>query len=58
MTQIRRPWTWEQKWHQQTEDAKTEAEKLPYGKEREALERKARIPNQRWLSSSELKAPQ
>jgi hypothetical protein len=29
-------------WQEQSEDAKTEAEKLPYGAEREALERKAR----------------
>jgi hypothetical protein len=55
--------TIEQKWHQQSEDAKTEAEKLPYGKEREALERKARQLETAsqingWLSSSELKAPQ
>jgi len=28
--------TIEQKWHQQSEDAKNEAEKLPQGKEREA----------------------
>jgi hypothetical protein len=28
--------------HQQSEDVKSEAEKLPYGKEREALVRKAR----------------
>ena len=34
--------TIEQKWHQQSEDAKNEAEKLPQGKEREALVRKAR----------------
>jgi hypothetical protein len=33
--------TIEQKWHEQSEDAKTEVEKLPYGKQREALERKA-----------------
>jgi hypothetical protein len=31
-----------QKWHQQPEAATAEAEKLPHGKEREALERKAR----------------
>jgi hypothetical protein len=33
--------TSEQKWHQQLEDAKSAAESLPYGREREALERKA-----------------
>ena len=55
--------TIEQKWHQQSEEAKTEAEKLPYGKQREALERKARQLEtasqiKLWLSSSELKTPQ
>ena len=39
---MRRKITIEQKWHQQSEEAKSEAEKLPYGKEREALVRKAR----------------
>jgi hypothetical protein len=34
--------TIEQKWHQQSEAAKNAAEKLPQGKEREALVRKAR----------------
>ena len=34
--------TIEQKWHQQSEAAKNEAEKLPQGREREALVRKAR----------------
>jgi hypothetical protein len=34
--------TIEQKWHQQSEAAKDEAEKLPHGKERDALVRKAR----------------
>jgi hypothetical protein len=34
--------TIEQKWHQQSEAAKNEAEKLPQGREREALARKAR----------------
>jgi hypothetical protein len=55
--------TIEQKWHQQSEDAKSAAESLPYGREREALERKARQLEtasqiNEWLSSSELKAPQ
>jgi hypothetical protein len=34
--------TLERKWHQLSEAAKKEAEKLPYGAEREALLRKAR----------------
>jgi hypothetical protein len=34
--------TIQQKWHQQSEATKDEAEKLPHGKEREALVRKAR----------------
>jgi hypothetical protein len=54
--------TIEQKWHQQSEDAKNEAQKLPYGKEREALLRKARQLEtasriNQWLSSPELKPP-
>jgi hypothetical protein len=54
--------TIEQKWHQQSEAAKNEAKKLPYGKEREALERWARqleIASQvnQWLSSPELQPP-
>ena len=55
--------TIEQKWHQQSEDAKNEAEKLPQGKEREALVRKARqLKNasqiNQWLSSPALKPPE
>jgi hypothetical protein len=51
-----------QKWHQQPEAATAEAEKLPHGKEREALERKARQLEtashiNQWLASSELKPP-
>ena len=34
--------TIEENWHQQSEAAKSEAEKLPHGKERDALVRKAR----------------
>ena len=34
--------TIEEKWHQQSEAVKTEAAKLPHGKEREALVRTAR----------------
>jgi hypothetical protein len=52
----------EQKWHQQSKEARSEAEKLPHGKEREALIRKARQLNtasqiNQWLSSSELQPP-
>jgi hypothetical protein len=55
--------TIEQKWHQLAETARDQAEKLPHGKEREALERKARQLEtasqiNQWLSSSELKPPQ
>jgi hypothetical protein len=54
--------TIEQMWRQQSEDAKSAAENLPYGREREALERTARQLEtasqiNEWLSSSELKAP-
>jgi hypothetical protein len=54
--------TIEQKWHHQSEDAKNEAEKLPYGKAREALERKARQLQtasqiNEWLSSPGLQPP-
>jgi hypothetical protein len=52
-----------QKWHQQSEEAKGEAEKLPHGKEREALVRKARQLKtasqiNQWLSSPGLKPPE
>jgi hypothetical protein len=55
--------TIEQKWHQDSEAAKAEAEKLPHGRDREALVRKARQLHTasqlgEWLSSAELKAPQ
>jgi hypothetical protein len=55
--------TVEQKWHQQSEAAKNEAQKLPHGKERDALVRKARQLEtasqiNQWLSSPELKPPQ
>jgi hypothetical protein len=54
--------TIEEKWRQLSEAAKTEAEKLPYGKERDALVRKARQLQtasqiNQWLSSPELKSP-
>jgi hypothetical protein len=53
----------EEKWRQQSEAAKNEAQKLPHGKEREALMRKARQLEtasqlNQWLSSPELKAPE
>ena len=60
---MRRKITIEQNWHYQSEEAKCEAEKLPYGKEREALVRKARQLNtasqiNQWLSSPALKPPE
>jgi hypothetical protein len=55
--------TIEQKWHQQSEAAQAEAQKLSHGKEREALIRKARQLKtasqiNQWLSSPELKPPE
>jgi hypothetical protein len=55
--------TIEEKWHQQSKAAKTEAEKLPHGKERDALVRSARQLEtasqiNQWLSSPELKPPE
>jgi hypothetical protein len=55
--------TIEQNWHQQSEEAKREAEKLPHGKERDALVRKARQLKtasqiDQWLSSPELRPPE
>jgi hypothetical protein len=52
----------EQKWHQLSEAAKNEAEKLPHGKEREALLRKARqfetaSQIDQWISSLALQPP-
>jgi hypothetical protein len=54
--------TLEEKWRQQAEAAKKEAEKLPHGKEREALMRKARQLQtasqiNEWLSSPALQPP-
>ena len=54
--------TIEQKWRQQSEAAKNDAEKLPYGKQREALLRKARQLEtasqiNQWLLSPELQPP-
>jgi hypothetical protein len=53
----------EEIWRQQSDAAKSEAEKLPFGKEREALIRKARQLRtasqiNQWLSSPELKPPE
>jgi hypothetical protein len=60
---MRQKMTLEQKWHQLSEAAKSEAEKLPHGKEREALVRKARQLEtashiNQWLSSPELRPPE
>jgi hypothetical protein len=54
--------TIEEKWRQQSEAAKNEAQKLPHGKEREALVRKARQLEtashiNEWLSSPGLATP-
>jgi hypothetical protein len=54
--------TIEENWLEQSEAAKNEAQKLPYGKEREALVRKARQLEtasriNRWLSSPGLQPP-
>jgi hypothetical protein len=54
--------TIEEKWHQQSRAAKQEAEKLPYGKERDALARKARqletaSQMSQWLTSPGLASP-
>jgi hypothetical protein len=55
--------TLEEKWRQQLEAAKNEAQKLPPGKERDALVRMARQLEtasqiNQWLSSPELKPPE
>ena len=55
--------TIEQKWHQQSEVAKNEAKKLPYGKERDAIERRARQLEtasqvNQWISSPGLRPPE
>ena len=59
---MRRKITIEHHWLEQSEEAKSEAEKLPYGKEREALVRKARQLKtasqiDRWISSPALQPP-
>jgi hypothetical protein len=55
--------TIEEKWHQQSEAAKSEAQKLPHGRERDALIKKARQLEtasqiNQWLSSPELRPPE
>jgi hypothetical protein len=55
--------TIEEKWRQQSEAAKNEAQKLPHGKARDALVRKARQLEtasqiNQWLSSSGLRPPE
>jgi hypothetical protein len=55
--------TIEENWHQQSEAAKNEAQKLPYGKDRDALVRKARQLEtasqiSQWLSSPGLRPPE
>jgi hypothetical protein len=52
----------EQKWHEQAEAFKREAEKLPYGRERDELLRKARQLEtasriDAWVSSPGLSSP-
>jgi hypothetical protein len=54
--------TIEEKWHQQSEAAKNESEKLPSGRERDYLMRKARQLETAshindWLSSPALSRP-
>ena len=54
--------TLQQKWRELSEAAKKEAEKLPYGEEREALLRKARQLEtasqiDQWISSPALQPP-
>jgi hypothetical protein len=55
--------TLEEKWRQQSEAAKNKAQKLPHGRERDALVRIARQLEtasqiNQWLSSPELKPPE
>ena len=55
--------TIEEKWRQQSEAARQEAQNLPYGKKREALLRMARQLRtasqlNQWLSSPALKPPE
>jgi hypothetical protein len=55
--------TIEEKWLQQSEAAKNAAQKLPHGRERDALIKKARQLEtasqiNQWLSSPELRSPE
>jgi hypothetical protein len=55
--------TIEEKWRQQSEAAKSEAQKLPHGKQRDSLIKKARQLEtasqiNQWLSSPELRPPE
>jgi hypothetical protein len=55
--------TIEEKWLQQSEAAKNAAQKLPHGREREAIIKKARQLEtasqiNQWLSSPELRPPE
>ena len=59
---MQRKITIEDNWRYQSEVAKAEAQKLPYGKERDALVRKARQLHtasqiNEWLSSPGLQPP-
>jgi hypothetical protein len=59
---MRRKISIEQKWHQQSVETKRRVENLPYGKERDALVRKARQLEtasqiNQWLSSPALQPP-
>jgi hypothetical protein len=54
--------TIEKKWYLQSQAFKSEAQKLPHGKDRDALMRKARQLEtasqiNQWLSSAELQPP-
>jgi hypothetical protein len=54
--------TFEEKLHQQSQDAKNKAQKLPHGKERDALIKRARQLETAshvvdWLSSAGLRPP-
>jgi len=58
----RKKQSFEQKWHEQAEAFRREAEELPYGREREELLRKARQLEtashiNEWVSSPGLSSP-
>ena len=60
---MQRKITIEEKWHQLSEAASSEAQKLPHDRERGALVRKARQLEtasqiNQWLSSPELRPPE